>query len=77
MLLASKDDTFVHYTHSEHIFASLPLKEHKQIEYIAGEHYEQRSEAVFAAILKFMEQKYKLFSELAPRQLRVSYCLRQ
>ncbi len=31
MLLASKEDTFVSYTHSEEIFAKLPLHEHKQI----------------------------------------------
>lgn len=62
MLLASKEDTFVRYNHSEEIFAKLSLHDHKQIEYINGEHYEQRSEAIFSAIMKFIEQKYKLFS---------------
>ena len=39
MLLASKEDTFVNFNHSEEIFAKLSLHDHKQIEYINGEHY--------------------------------------
>ena len=31
MLLASKEDSFVNYSHSEEIFARLPLHDHKQI----------------------------------------------
>lgn len=77
MLLASKEDTFVNCSHSEEIFGRLALKDHKQMEYIGGQHYQQRTEPVFAAILQFMERKYKLFSQHAPRQLRVSYCLKQ
>jgi len=36
MLIASKQDTFINYCHSEEMFAKLPLHEHKHLEYTGG-----------------------------------------
>jgi pimeloyl-ACP methyl ester carboxylesterase len=39
LLVTSKEDSFVNYSHSEEIFSKLKLQDSKEIEYTRGEHY--------------------------------------
>lgn len=69
MLIASKEDTFISFTHSEDIFTHLKLHENKQIEYIRGQHYENRDQKIVATVYQFFETKLKNYVDL---QLKVA-----